>query len=125
MSLLATLIFTSKSENRIRFSDFDVMINVAKSDIFKRERQDIYVEFPLSITTAVLGGVVTVPSLDGGGVQIKVKPGTQPNSALRLAGKGLPYPNSKRRGDEYVIFKVKIPEKVTGRQKQILEELDA
>lgn len=113
------------SGSRIRFSDFDISVQVRPSRDFKREGQDVYVEFPLSLKIAILGGEVTVPSLDKKGIKLKVRAGTQPNSAVRLAGKGLAYPNSSRHGDQYVIFKIKIPERLTGRQKELIEELDA
>lgn len=103
--------------SRIRFSDFDISVQVEQSSQFKREGQDIYVEFPLPLKTAIIGGEVTVPSLDKKGVKLRVRPGTQPNTAVRLAGKGMPYPNSNRQGDQYVIFKIKIPER--------LDEIDA
>ncbi len=113
------------SGSRIRFSDFDISVQVRPSRDFKREGQDVYIEFPLSLKIAILGGEVTVPSLDKKGIKLKVRAGTQPNSAVRLAGKGLAYPNSNRHGDQYVIFKIKIPERLTGRQKELIEELDA
>lgn len=113
------------SGNRIRFTDFDIQVQVGSSKDFKREGQDVYVEYPLSLKIAILGGEVTVPSLDKKGITIKVRPGTQANSAVRLAGKGLVHPNSTRHGDEYVVFKIKIPERLTPRQKELIDEFDA
>ncbi len=113
------------SGNRIRFTDFDIQVQVGNSKDFKREGQDVYVEYSLSLKIAILGGEVTVPSLDKKGIKIKVRPGTQANSAVRLAGKGLAHPNSNRYGDEYVVFKIKIPERLTPRQKELIDEFDA
>lgn len=112
------------SGTRIRFADFDISVQVGQSKDFKREGQDVYVECALSLKLAILGGEVTVPSLDKKGIKIKIRPATQPNAAVRLAGKGLPYPNSNRYGDEYVIFKITIPERLTPRQKELIEEFD-
>ncbi len=107
---------------RIRFTDFDVQVRVRHHPYFKREGQDIYLEKEISYPLAVLGGVVEVPTINGK-IKLKIRPGTQPNSAVRLRGEGIPYPNSSRRGDEYVIYKVKVPEKVSSKAKKLLEEL--
>jgi DnaJ-class molecular chaperone len=108
---------------RIRFSDFDLSLSVLPDSRFKREGQDVYVEVPISLTTAILGGTVSVPTIDKE-VRLKVRSGTQPNTMLRLRGQGIPYPHSSRRGDQYIIFKIKIPEKVSSRGKKLLEELE-
>lgn len=108
---------------RIRFSDFDLVVSVLPDKRFRREGQDIYLEVPLSLKTAILGGIISVPTVDKE-VKIKVRPGTQPNTMLRLRGLGIPYPHSSRRGDQYVIFKIKIPEKVSSKGKKLLEELE-
>jgi DnaJ-class molecular chaperone len=107
---------------RIRFSDFDLLLNVAPSRQFRREGQDIYIEKDISFPLAVLGGVVDVPTLDGS-VKLKIRSGTQPNTAVRLRGQGIPYPNSSHKGDEYVIYKVTVPERLSNKAKKLLEEL--
>lgn len=107
---------------RIRFSDFDLLLNVSPSRQFRREGQDIYIEKDISFPLAVIGGVVEVPTLDGT-VKLKIRPGTQPNTAVRLRGQGIPYPNSSHKGDEYVIYKVTVPERLSGKAKKLLEEL--
>lgn len=110
-------------QTRIRFSEFDLLVSVLPDRRFKREGQDVYVEIPISFIKAILGGVVSVPTIDKE-VKIKVRPGTQPDTIIRLRGQGIPYPHSSRRGDQYVIFKVKIPEKISSRGKKLLEELE-
>jgi len=108
---------------RIRFSDFDLLIHVKPHSFFKREGQDIYFEKEISYPTAVLGGIVSVPTIDGE-VKLKVRPGTKDKTMLRLKGRGVVYPNSSQRGDQYVIFKIKIPDKVSSKAKKLLEELE-
>jgi len=108
---------------RIRFSDFDLLIHVKPHSFFKREGQDIYFEKEISYPTAVLGGVVEVPTINGT-VKLKVRPGTKDKTMLRLKGEGVVYPNSSQRGDQYVIFKIKIPDKVSSKAKKLLEELE-
>ncbi|HLL61057.1 MAG TPA: DnaJ C-terminal domain-containing protein, partial [Candidatus Nitrosocosmicus sp.] len=70
------------------------------------------------------GGVMSVPTLDGE-LKVKIKPGTQPGTMLRLRGKGVVYPNTNKYGDEYLIFKIVIPEKITNKQKKLLEEFES
>jgi len=108
---------------RIRFADFDVQVRVKPHTFFKREGQDIYIEKPISYTMAVLGGNLDVPTIDGS-VKLKVRPGTQSGTTIRLRGHGIVHPQSTAKGDEYVIFKVHIPERISGKAKKLLEEYE-
>lgn len=108
----------------IRFSDFDLIVSVRPSKSFKRQGQDVYVEANIPITTAILGGVAKVPTVEGKTVKIKVKPGTQPGSMMRLRGKGIPYPKQNRAGDQYIVFNIRLPEKLSKKQKELLEEFE-
>jgi DnaJ-class molecular chaperone len=107
----------------IRFSDFDVQVRVKPHAFFKREDQDIYYEKDISFPQAVMGTVVEVPTIDAS-VKLKVRPGTPSGTTVRLKGQGVPYPNTNQRGDQYVIFKVQVPQKVSGKAKKLLEELE-
>lgn len=107
---------------RIRFSDFDLLIHVKPHPYFKRQGQDLYVEKEISFPTAVLGDVVEVPTLDGT-TKLKVRPGVKDGTMVRLRGQGVPYPKSSQRGDLYVIYKIKVPEKVSSKARKLLEEL--
>lgn len=107
---------------RIRFDDFDLLVTVKAHPHFKREGQDIYLEKEVSLPLAVLGGVVEIPTLEKP-VKLKIRPGTQPGTIVRLQGKGVPYPHSSRRGDLYIVYKIKVPEKTTPKIRKIFEEL--
>lgn len=107
---------------RIRFEDFDLAVEVGSHPRFKREDQNIIYEHELSIPDAVLGTTAEIPTIDGS-VRLKVRPGTASGSVVRLKGRGIPYPQSAQRGDQYVVFKLRVPEKVSGRAKKLLEEL--
>jgi DnaJ-class molecular chaperone len=109
--------------NRIRFSDFDLQVKVKTHRFFKREGQDIYIEKEISYPRAVLGGVIDVLTIRGI-VKLEIRPGTQSGLTIRLKGEGVPYPNSSRKGDQYVIYKIKTPERISFRVKQLLEELE-
>lgn len=107
---------------RMRFSDFELILRVSPHPYFKREGQDIYFEKEISFPTAVLGGKVEIPTLKKK-VKLQVRPDTITGTVVRLRGEGIPYPGSNRRGDQYVIFKIKVPQKVTARARELLEEL--
>ncbi len=108
--------------NRIRFADFDIVVEVGSHPQFKREGQNIILEHEISYPLAVLGGEVEIPTLKGK-IKLKVRPGTKSGTVVRLKDHGIVYPNSKRHGDQYVVYKVAIPERVSGRAKKLLEEL--
>lgn len=108
---------------KIRFSDFDLLVHVKPHPYFKREGQDIYFEKEISYPMAVLGGVVEVPTINGM-VKVKVRPGTQSGTTIRLRGYGAPYPDSYQKGDQYIVFKVIIPSRISSKAKKLLEELD-
>lgn len=107
----------------IRFSDFDLQVKVKPHPYFTRKGQDIYFEKEISYSLAVLGGVVQVPTVSGT-IKLKIRPGTQSGSTVKLHDQGIPYPQSTRKGDEYVIYKINTPARVSGRAKKLLEELE-
>lgn len=109
---------------RIRFSDFDLLLRVRPHSFLKRQGQDIYLEKDIPFPLAVLGGTIEVPTINKS-VKLKVRPGTKSGTALRLQGQGIPYPQSSRKGDQYVIFNVKVPEKISSKAKKLLEELQS
>lgn len=107
---------------RIRFSDFDVQVKVRPHTQFRREGQDIYLEKKISYPTAVLGGVIEVPTLKGM-LRLKIRPGTVSGSTVRLRGEGIPYPNSSQKGDEYVVIRIDVPERPSSKTKKLLQDL--
>lgn len=109
--------------NRIRFTDFDLEVRVKPHHTFRREGQDIYLNKEISFKQAVLGDVIEVETLDKP-VKFKVRKGTQPGTIIRLKGVGVPYPNSNHKGDQYVVLKIKIPDKTSSKARRLLEELE-
>ncbi|KAL7126080.1 hypothetical protein ABFS83_14G161800 [Erythranthe nasuta] len=101
--------------------DLLVMIKVREDPVFRREKADIHVNAVLSITQALLGGTIQVPTLSGD-VVVKVRPGTQPGQKVVLRKKGIKVRNSFSFGDEYVHFNVSIPTNLTQRQRELIEE---
>ena len=76
----------------------------------------------ITVTTALLGGEVEVPTIDGK-VRIKIAPGTHAGKVLRLRGKGLPDVNSGHRGDIMVVVDITIPDELTKEERKIVEQL--
>ena len=87
-----------------------------------RDENDLIYNLLLDLPTAVLGGSVEVPTLDGK-ARIKVEPGTQPGKIFRLRGKGLPSVNRYGVGDLIVNVSVYIPENLSSSEKKTFEEL--
>ena len=108
---------------RIRFNDFYVTIEVKVDALFKRDGNDVFIDEPISFPQAVLGAVVPVPTLDGE-LKLKVQPGTQSGTLIRLRGQGIPRLQSRGRGDQYVRLIINIPSHLTRRQRQLLEEFE-
>ncbi|MDD4878751.1 MAG: molecular chaperone DnaJ [Candidatus Nanoarchaeia archaeon] len=98
-----------------------IELNVKPHKLFEREGADIYLEYPISISQAALGDEVKVPTLHGD-VSMKIPAGTQSETVFKLKGKGVHYLNSDGFGDELVKVVVKIPEKLSKKQKELLEE---
>lgn len=108
---------------RIRFNDFDVTVEVRPHQRFKRDGYDLFIDEDITFTTAALGGQVEVPTIDDT-LKLKVRPGTQSHTLIRLRGEGVPHVRGRGKGDLYVRLIVKVPEKVSNEQKELLKKLD-
>lgn len=108
--------------SRIDFGDFMLSINIRSHEIFERDGSDIYVRVAIPFSLATLGGVIEVPTVDGP-TKIRIRPGTQPGTMIRLRGKGAPILHTRSRGDEYVRVFVSVPEKLTREQRDLIESL--
>lgn len=109
---------------RIRYQDFDVVVAVNAHPHFKREDMDVITDHEISFSLAALGGDTVVQTLDGD-LRLKIKAGTQPNSLVRLTGKGIKSLTSTRRGDFYIRFIIRVPTKLSREQKELLKKFDA
>lgn len=108
---------------RIRYAEFDVSINVKPHDIFRREGYDIFSYHEIPLTLAVLGGNTQVDTLSGK-LKLKIRPGTQPSTTIRLSGKGIKHLRGNRKGDHYIKLKVMLPEKLNRKTKKLFQELE-
>jgi molecular chaperone DnaJ len=109
--------------SRIRFDAYDVIIEVAPDKKFAREGYDIITEQELSYPQVALGTELSVETINGE-VKIRVPAGTQPETLIRLSGRGVPRLRGGGNGDHYVKIKVIIPKKLSHKQKELLEELE-
>ncbi|XP_059461321.1 chaperone protein dnaJ GFA2, mitochondrial [Corylus avellana] len=101
--------------------DLYVVLKVREDPVFRREGSDIHVDAVLSISQAILGGTIQVPTLTGD-VVLKVRTGTQPGQKVVLKKKGIKTRNSFSFGDQFVHFNVSIPANLTQRQRELIEE---
>jgi molecular chaperone DnaJ len=101
--------------------DLYVIIEVRPHDIFERHNNDIATSVNISLAKAVLGGEVEVPALEGR-LTMKIPPGTQCGKTFRLKGKGIADLHSRDMGDELVRVNIEIPERLSGQQRQLMEE---
>ncbi|SRR5579884_322468 len=105
--------------------DLYLVITVRPHPLFERKGDDLYVTVPVSLTTAVLGGEVQVPTLKGTRLALKVPPESQNGQRFRLAGQGMPRLGGNGRGDLYAELKVQLPRDLTPRERELFRELAA
>ena len=100
----------------------DLILNIRMEPhaSFEREGDNIRLELPVSFTEAALGGKVRVPTIDGN-VTMTIPEGTQSGDQLRLKGRGVTHLGEGGRGDQYVTISVRVPEKLSDEQREMLE----
>lgn len=103
--------------------DLYITFQIANDPKFKRLGNDLFTTVELNLYTAVLGGGITIDTLDAK-VKLKVKPETQNGSKVKLKGKGFPvYKKEGEYGDLIITFIIKIPTNLTEKQKKLFTEL--
>ena len=107
-----------------RAGDLYVIIHVRESKVFERDGVDLYCKLPIDPFTAMLGGVVEVPTVSGM-TKMKIKPGTQSGAVLRIKGKGMPSLRGGSRGDLHVRLQIETPAALDGEVKKQLEEIQS
>ena len=106
---------------RMRFGDVDIVFRIRPSREFEREGADIYSDITIPVPVAVLGGVVEVKTVHGK-VRLKVPPGTQPGSLIKIRGQGAPTLRGGT-GDHYVRVQIEIPQNPSSKERELYEEL--
>jgi molecular chaperone DnaJ len=102
--------------------DLYVLVHIAQHELFMREGDDLWHVLMISYPQAALGTEVSVPTLDGP-TTVQIRPGTQAGETIRLKGKGMPRFRGYGKGDLLVRVGISVPEKLTSKQRALLEQL--
>lgn len=102
--------------------DLYVVVHVKEDDAFLRDGDDVILEAPVTFPQLALGAEIEVPTLEGT-ARLRIPPGTQTNTLLRLRGKGLPRFQSSGHGDQLVRVRVITPTHLSAEERRLLERL--
>jgi molecular chaperone DnaJ len=102
--------------------DLYIQVHVQKSDVFRREGDDVYTVEKIAYSQAVFGDKIKVQGLEGG-ITLKIAPGTPSDTVFRLKGYGVPHLQKSGKGDLYVKIQVDVPRKLTKEQKHAIKQL--
>ncbi|MFV9504492.1 MAG: molecular chaperone DnaJ [Oscillochloridaceae bacterium umkhey_bin13] len=99
-----------------------VALDVAPHELFLREGNDLILELKLNVAQAALGDEIEVPTLDGN-EKLRIPAATQTGQTFRLRGRGVPFLRQQGRGDQIVVTRVVVPQKLTEQQRRLFQEL--
>lgn len=103
--------------------DLYLNISILPHPIFSRDGNDIYIEKELQFSQAVLGASIDVPTVYGSVKRIKIPPGTQNNTKIRMKGCGVAGLKGADAGDQYVKVMIAVPKKITASQAELIKRL--
>ncbi len=103
--------------------DLYLVISVRPHNVFERKGDDLYVNLSVPLTTAMLGGEVSVPTLKGTKLALRIPPETQNERVFRLTGQGIPHLGDTSRGDLLVTIKVILPARLSPEEKALFGKL--
>src|ERR1700730_2154910 len=104
--------------------DLYLRVEVKPHPLFERRGDDVYVKVPVTVSEASLGAKIEVPTIDGKSL-VRIPPGTNSGSTLRLKEKGVPSARNGSRGDQYVEIQVVVPKPTDERVRKLLKELES
>ncbi|MEA3347113.1 MAG: molecular chaperone DnaJ [Candidatus Auribacterota bacterium] len=104
--------------------DLYVHTRVKEHNKFKREEDDLWLDYPISFGQAVLGSKLKVPLLLGGDHTINISAGTQTHEVFTIKGEGMPKVRGRGNGDLKVRVIVQIPKKLSKKEKELIKELE-
>lgn len=105
-----------------RAGNLYINLTVSEHPAFKRVHDDIYVDVPVTVGEAVLGGKINVPTLDGV-VSMTLPAGTDSGRKFKLKGKGIPNKKTGVKGDEFAVVKIVVPKDITESTREALAEI--
>jgi len=103
--------------------DLYLNINVLPHPIYSRDGNDLYIEKTIKFTQAALGTTIDVPTLDGSAKRLKLSPGTQNNTKIRMKGYGISGIKGAPKGDQFVKINIEVPKKLSDKQIKLIEQL--
>ncbi len=103
--------------------DLYIKAKAVDNPIYGVEENDLYLKREIKLSEAILGANISIPTVDGKELSLKIPPGTKHKTKMRLAGHGLPRMQDKGKGDLYVHIHVKMPKHLTGEQEKLIKEL--
>ncbi|MEJ2729754.1 MAG: DnaJ C-terminal domain-containing protein [Deltaproteobacteria bacterium] len=103
--------------------DLFIQSKVLNDPLFRAEAYDLHMNEELKLSEAVLGTNISVSTLDGKKLSLKIPPGTRPGTKMRMPGHGLPHMKGNKKGDLYVKIQVRLPSRLTDEQKKLIEKL--
>ena len=103
--------------------DLYIKSKVLDNPVYDVQAQDLYINRDIKLSEAILGTNISVPTLSGKELKLKIPAGTKHKTKMRLSGHGLPHMHGKGQGDLYVHIHVNMPKRLTKKQKGLIEQL--
>ncbi len=103
--------------------DLYIQSKVINDPIYDAKEYDLYANRDLKLSEAILGTSISVPTLEGKELSLKIPPGTRHGTKMRLAGHGLPAMKGNKKGDLYVHLHIVMPKRLNKEQKKLIEKL--
>jgi molecular chaperone DnaJ len=122
-----TIVMNGQGEPGLRGGangDLYVTVSVRPHKLFRRDGNNLLLDFPISFTQAALGGELDIPTLHGS-VKYRIPEGTQTDTEFRIKGQGVPFLRGAGKGDLLVKVRVEVPKRLTEKQRDLLRQFDA
>ncbi len=103
--------------------DLYIKSKVLDHPVYDVQAQDLYINRDIKLSEAILGTNISVPTLSGKELKLKIPAGTKHKTKMRLSGHGLPHMHGKGQGDLYVRIHIKMPKRLSKKQKGLIEQL--
>lgn len=103
--------------------DLYVRSRVVNDPVYKQKGHDLYIDREIKLTEALLGSKISVPTVEGKQLSLNIPPGTQHKQKMRLSGHGIPHMKGGGAGDLYVVINIKMPKRLTEKQKELVKQL--
>ena len=100
--------------------DLYVLVNVIPHPVFTRKGENLHINVPVTFTEAALGADISVPTIEGDEVKVRINPGTQNGKTLRIKGRGVK--KGVNAGDLMATIEVQVPQRIDGKAKKALED---